>query len=254
MVLSDPDDLPTVYGWVDGDSHVLRLPEIGIFRFRADSSSVGFPNPGVERSDVEDAYNSIVLPLALQVAGSESLHASAVKMEGGVVAFCAQSGTGKSTLAYALSRRGHQLWADDVVALSVPEGDSAVITHRLPFKAKVRKEASEFFGSTPREDEVEGRQAVERLQVICVLSRSDDANGPHELRPLRPAHALSQLLRHAFRFDLASLEHRKRTLSTYLAVAARVSVVDLSFAADFDRLEELTEQIEEFVAGIRSGR
>src|SRR5829696_203522 len=45
----------------------------------------------------------------------ETLHASAVVAPAGVVAFCARSATGKSTLAASLHRRGYDLWADDAV-------------------------------------------------------------------------------------------------------------------------------------------
>ena len=49
--------------------------------------------------------------------GWEALHASAVLSPQGVVAFCAGSGTGKSTIARGLSERGYQLCADDAVAV-----------------------------------------------------------------------------------------------------------------------------------------
>jgi hypothetical protein len=60
---------------------------------------------------------SRVLPSVSVARGREALHASAVDTSLGVVAIAATSGTGKSTLASALIRRGWPLFADDVLTL-----------------------------------------------------------------------------------------------------------------------------------------
>ncbi len=58
-----------------------------------------------------------VLPDVALARGYEALHASALASPAGVVAIAAPSGTGKTTLALALMRRGWQLFADDVLVL-----------------------------------------------------------------------------------------------------------------------------------------
>lgn len=58
-----------------------------------------------------------VLPNIGIAHGYEALHASAVSTDSGVVAIAAPSGTGKSTLALELVRRGWPLFADDTVIL-----------------------------------------------------------------------------------------------------------------------------------------
>lgn len=58
-----------------------------------------------------------VLPNIGIAHGYEALHASAVLTDRGVVAIAAASGTGKSTLALELVRRGWPLFADDTVVL-----------------------------------------------------------------------------------------------------------------------------------------
>src|SRR5205823_1705698 len=86
---------------------------------------------------VDDLFRTAVVPLALQVFGYEVLHASAVRTESGVSAFCGLSGTGKSTVAYGLSRRGYPLWADDAVVFSaVDEGTTHCF--RIPFAFHLR--------------------------------------------------------------------------------------------------------------------
>jgi hypothetical protein len=100
--------------------HWMHVPRIGSFAFgpcAGDAVHV-FAEPSARPESVLDTFRRMVLPLALQAQGEEVLHASAVRMLQGVVALCAVSETGKSTLAYALSRRGFPLWADDACGVS----------------------------------------------------------------------------------------------------------------------------------------
>ena len=62
----------------------------------------------------------------------EALHASAVSTDRGVVAIAAPSGTGKSTLALELMRRGWPLFADDTVVLG-RRGDAIEAHPAAPF-------------------------------------------------------------------------------------------------------------------------
>ena len=59
-----------------------------------------------------------VVPAVSVMRGYEALHAATVQGPGGAVAIAAPSGTGKSTLALELLRRGWPLICDDVLALS----------------------------------------------------------------------------------------------------------------------------------------
>jgi hypothetical protein len=68
-----------------------------------------------------------VLPNVSIAHGYEALHASAVLTDHGVVAIAAPSGTGKSTLALELVRRGWPLFADDTVVLG--RRDDAIEAH-----------------------------------------------------------------------------------------------------------------------------
>ena len=49
--------------------------------------------------------------------GYELLHASAVEVDGAVVAFAAPTGGGKSSIASELGRRGYRIFCDDVLAI-----------------------------------------------------------------------------------------------------------------------------------------
>jgi hypothetical protein len=73
-----------------------------------------------------------VLPNVGIAHGYEALHASAVSTDRGVVVIAAASGTGKSTLALELIRRGWPLFADDTVVLG-RRGDAIEAHPAAPF-------------------------------------------------------------------------------------------------------------------------
>src|SRR5919106_4162914 len=105
---ADPVPLPDRSGtevWLDvagreaGYGHAeegwLHLPGIATFNF--DPSGVeAVAGEEVATEKIRDAHRRLVLPLALQALGQEVLHASAVAFDSGAVAFCAESGIGKS--------------------------------------------------------------------------------------------------------------------------------------------------------------
>lgn len=73
-----------------------------------------------------------VLPNVGIAHGYEALHASGVLTDRGVVAIAAASGTGKSTLALELAKRGWPLFADDTLALG-RRGDAVEAHPAAPF-------------------------------------------------------------------------------------------------------------------------
>jgi hypothetical protein len=85
-----------------------------------------FIRPEAEHSALEFALFRGVLPRILHLRGTTCLHASAVAIAGGVVAFCGPSGTGKSTLAAAMACRGFPLVSDDVLPLRLNPAPNGV--------------------------------------------------------------------------------------------------------------------------------
>ena len=77
-------------------------------------------------SSAEEAATYIlgpVLGLLLRFRGITCLHASAVAINGSVIAFVGSEGAGKSTTAAAFARAGFAAVSDDVVALVERDGD-----------------------------------------------------------------------------------------------------------------------------------
>jgi hypothetical protein len=174
------------------------------------------------------------------------LHASAVRTQRGVVAFCGASGAGKSTIATGLRRRGYPVWADDALVLEVGARIGALA---LPFVVRLRRESAEFFGLGWRGDgsscdlsEIE-RDPVD-LAAVCVLKRRAGSGGGEVTRCRRGPAALTALLAHACTFNLSDLDRKRRMVAQYLAVAARIPVFEAGVQPGLERLPELLDQLE----------
>lgn len=149
----------------------------------------------------------------MHARGEEVLHAGAVRTAEGVVAFVADSGTGKSTLVAALQREGFPSWADDVVYWNL--SDQGPRTWHVPSRLRLRSPSAAFFLGI---DEVCPPGETQRLRAVCFTSR--DA-APAVTR-IAVDQALPQLLRAAFYFSLDEAERRRQMLARYLALAGNV--------------------------------
>jgi hypothetical protein len=250
QVTAHPDRVGEIcaYTYTADGEHRIDLPELASFSFTATGNEVrAAPEPGARRDWIDDAYRRTVLPLALQAQGREVLHASAILTRGGVVGMCGKSGMGKSTLAYALARRGYQLWADDAVALAV--GDD-VTTLPLPFRVRLKGEAAGRFGARPAAENglaIIGVEGPERspspLAALVALERAE--SGRHAaLRLLSPREALPILLLHAFFFSEHDAELHRRMVHHYLEVAALVPMYELRVQPGMERLDQLCDSME----------
>jgi hypothetical protein len=234
------------YGWMD-------LLGTGKFRFDPRNREVtAFALPGVSPDLVRDSYSHAALPMALHFFGCEVLHASAVRTIRGVVAFCAVSETGKSTIASAFALRGYPLWADDAVAIdsSGTASAAAILTLRLPFSLRLRHASAQYLGKRDYDasrGELDHEFATSPLAAICVLKRSSDLDRDVEIRRLSPVEAFGALLPHAFCFSLCDRERKRAMLKLYLRAAAETPVFAIAFTPGFERLPGILDGIEDTV-------
>jgi hypothetical protein len=144
-VWRDTDGRLCAVGYRSPLGHSLFVPNIGTFRFESPTMESGTivlePLPAVDDDLIDDAFHRIALPLSVQFGGLEVLHASAVCCGGGIAALCGRAGAGKSTLAYALSRRGHDLCADDAVPFDL--SGTTIAVPSLPFRMRLRPASAE---------------------------------------------------------------------------------------------------------------
>jgi hypothetical protein len=249
-VVGDPDGRPVAFGWVDGDEHWLEVPGAATFRYLPGHPEiVAIPDAAGGNRLVEDAYLNLALPLAYQLSGLEALHASGARLAHGVVAFCARSGTGKTTVACGLWKRGHGRWADDAVVFKAD--DDPVVTYRIPFLANVRAETRAALDI----DEVEAHEpgwSRESAPLAAVVLLERDPSGCPGVKAVRLpiAAALRELEPHAHRFNLGDLERKRRTMQAYLRLTARVPVLRARFAPGFDRFESVLDDLERAIGEV----
>ncbi len=88
--------------------------------------------PGASDDDVRLFLQGSAFGALLQQRGMLALHASAVAVGEGAVAFMGPSGIGKSTLATALHQRGYTVLTDDVCVVDFDAGGAPVVVPAYP--------------------------------------------------------------------------------------------------------------------------
>lgn len=100
--------------------YLLRFPDLADFQVSADGLTVTcYPAPEVTDETPQHLYLNQVLPLVLSKLGKLVFHASAVEVADGAVAFVAESGRGKSTLAASFATGGFRFLTDDGLVVEV---------------------------------------------------------------------------------------------------------------------------------------
>lgn len=225
----------------------LYLPGLAYFRLLPGNGYVdAFPDPAASASTVADAFYRIALPMALQAAGHDVLHASAVSDAARVHVFCGASRSGKSTIAHALSTRGFRPWADDAVAFTAHEGQA--IATPLPFALRLRDDVADFFGvprprgHAERKAEVLRGQAGRPLEIasISLLERGPDSS----IARLSGHEALPGVLYHSFYVSLDEQEVRGRMSMQFLELVATVPVFRVSVPSALDAVAEMLDELE----------
>ena len=240
------DQAGTVCAWgqtVNGE-HWIHVPAVAAFVFFPDRPTVSaVAAEAADRDLLEDAFRRTVLPLALQAQGRQVLHASAAEIDGRVAAFCALSGTGKSTVAGALSRRGHALWADDAVCFEI--AGRTVVARGLPFALRLRPESAQLLGGDGA-DRSEAAPPDKPLAAVFVLERAPAGTGVQVI-PLPQAEAFRAAMTHGYCFTLADADHRRAMIGDYFDLVERVPVHRLRFEPGLGQLDEMLDAIEGIV-------
>jgi hypothetical protein len=108
--------------------YLLRFPTLSDFTVSADGARITcHPAPRLPSATLSHLLLDQVLPLAISRRGALALHASAVHVPRlGTIAFVGPTGTGKSTLAAALTTHGCAVVTDDCLAVDVAGGCLAI--------------------------------------------------------------------------------------------------------------------------------
>jgi hypothetical protein len=216
---------------------------------------------GASGASLEDTATYLLGPIlgfVLQLRGVTCLHASAVAIGDRAIAIAGPAGSGKSSLAAALARRGHAVLADDLVALE-DHGDRFSIS---PGYARVRlwpSSVGALFGSddalpriTPNWDKrflsLDGERyrfqdEAMPLEAIYVLGDRDLPGGPR-VDDIAGREALMALVANTYTNHLLDRPMRAREFEALARIARAVRIRGALAAARFERIDALCEAIE----------
>jgi hypothetical protein len=174
-----------------------------------------------------------VIPFAALLQGLEVFHASAVELDGAVVALAAGTGAGKSTLALNLHLGGAGFVTDDVLAVEL-RGDEPFVHPGLG-AAKIRRAARGLvdcgrLGAPASSDSHESRYVVEPvpgqlpLGTFCVLERSSG----RDVRAAVADAAPFRLLASTFNLVVATPARLEAQLAVCAAIARHARVLSVA--------------------------
>ncbi len=106
--------------WINKDKndYFLYWKEVGTFKV-SEREIIVSPEKDVDEYTLNSYIIGPVLAAFLHQKGLLVLHASAVKIDDGAVAFLGYSGIGKSSVAMALNKKGYPLVTDDILVIQM---------------------------------------------------------------------------------------------------------------------------------------
>jgi hypothetical protein len=236
------------YGYTAGGYCWAHFPGTASFRFLADEGNVvALAEANVSPGSVEDTYLRAVLPLVLQLRGHEVLHASAVSSANGLVVFCGSSGTGKSTTAHGLSRRGYPVWADDAVVLDI-QGDD-MRASQVPFRLRLHADAAVFFPGDVEDRKTAATPSRPSILAIVILDRQEGGVPLVRITRLEPSDAFVGLLPHAYYFGLSDQGRKALMLDRYLRLASSVPTFEVRYRPGLGDIAAVLDEVEARIVG-----
>ena len=246
-----------------GAGYLLRFPDLADFEVSADGHSVqGWPAPGATSPTVEHLYLNQVLPLALSRQGELVLHGSAVDIGGQGVAFLGESGRGKSTLAASFATEGTRFLTDDGLLLKWVDGSCMIVPSHPSIRLWVDSRAalvSERVSVAPAVTfTAKARIFAGPGVAFCTEDRplqhvyflgEGDATAP-AIRPLRPAEALIELVKHSFLLDIEARE----MLVRHFDDLTRLAELPIYFRLDYPRRYEALPAVREAIVRHATGQ
>jgi hypothetical protein len=198
--------------------------------------------PGSDRGEVEEVVAGPGVIFALALQGVFCLHASAVRIGEGVVAFLGPSGSGKSTLAHGLAAAPSAVVsrvADDITAVEHDGARAVALPHMLQPKLDP--------GLQPRLSQPERLP----LAAAAVLATPDDAGGAPDtvvVEALATAEGVVALMRHTMVAALFPPRLRRSHLEVCAAIAEEMPICTLRYPWHRDVRTEILTALESGLA------
>jgi len=164
---------------VGGGEVLLTVKDTARYLVRDGREIVVDATPGGSSRNVRLFLLGSAFGVLCHQRGLLPLHANAIVVNGGTVAFAGHSGAGKSTLAAYFQRAGYEVLCDDVCVVSFDENRRPVAWPGLP-RLKLWRDAATSFGH--ESDDLE--RAVDGLEKYHVPFSRVAGGGPYPFERL----------------------------------------------------------------------
>lgn len=243
--------------WLAGQDIYLYWRELGTFRVRQGREILIDPAPNVEEVRLRPPILGACMAVLLHQRSYLVLHASAVQLPTGVVAFVGDKGWGKSTMTAVLHQRGHPFVTDDILAVALNPSSQPLVFPAFP-QMKLWPSAVIALGEDPETLPRLIPQLTKRqrpvaqtfsdkpapLKAIYVLGQGPALN----ITPLTSSDLFAALLRHSYggRFGKALLQHGEAShFQQCMILAQQVPIYQLQRPSDLSLLPTIAEAVEE---------
>jgi hypothetical protein len=256
-----------VRGYRMTDGFGLVFDDTGRFDVSSDGSIITWHRPtGVQLDSALADLTSRVLALALHAGGVFTLHASAVSIGGGGIAFLAPKFHGTSTLCSALVLAGARALSDDTVP--VRQGSVPRLSPGLPRLKLWSDTASRFFGIEGDQGGATRKHLMDHLALSQVERRSVPFRAAYVLNPvtelpdgavatrdmLDPVSATIALVMHSKLGPVLTGSEAPVVLSRAADIVQSVPVYALNLVRDLERIDDVARVVAAWHAGEEPGR
>ena len=236
----------------------VALSYEGIARYliRDGSEIIVQPAPGVQEHILRIFILGVCLGVLLHQRGLFVLHASAVAVQGRVIAFAGHKGWGKSTTAATLHTRGHPIVADDVVAVQLEHENDVQVYPGFP-QLKLWPDAAAASLETDPETLSPMHPSFEKrihganhtplhepmpLLAIYVLDRAEELGA----ETMAPQEAFIELLRHSYAAKIVDgTNTSRRHFEQCVFLTQCVPVLRLNRPKNLSALSEVARLVEQ---------
>jgi len=236
--------------YATGAGYVLRWEDFCDYAVSRDGRHIQCQlSPNSDIVWAQSTLYNMILSFALHLRGISNFHASGIQLPGGAVAFMADPGSGKSTMAATFALAGYPFLTDDVLAVQ-RESQGYQAFPGFPYMslsaqsiANLMPEA-ERFGPLPAEGEKE-RVSIKRLgmsfsagpvplQALFLLERGDPQTAL-SIEPLDKAESVLGLLKHTNALPLLPLDLLQQHLKFVTDLTSVIPVYRLRYPSCYGR-------------------
>jgi hypothetical protein len=242
---------------VNLEESTFFISRVGNFIVRHGREIIVNPLPNANTRTIQLYIAEAIMTVLLYQRNMFVLHGSAVEIDGSAITFIGDSGSGKSSIAAALTARGHAILTDDVIAISFDSG-AVNVQPGIP-QLKLSAETAAALGlnveSLPpvhlQEEKYVYRNTLRfprnppPLKRIYVVDTSNDGDLPR-ITPIRPQEALVMLVRHSY--GARTLQRGRKTESYFFQsahLARQVPIFSLHRPTLLSQLPDLARFIED---------